>query len=69
MRVGLGVEGGESIPAFVVCGSSLNIEYLEASSCRKDVFHAGSRFARLVNFGEIRFLFSVGTSHSIIVED
>ena len=45
-------------------GSSLNKEYLEASSCRKDVFRAGSRFARFVNFGEMGVLFSFGASHS-----
>ena len=41
----------------------LNKEYLKALSCRKYVFRPGSRFARLVKFGEISVLFSFSACH------
>ena len=63
MRVGLGVGGGESIPAFEFVGSSLNKEHLEASSSQKDAFGAEIRFARFVNFGETSVIFSFVASH------
>ena len=63
MRVELGVGGGKSIPAFDFVGSSLSKEHLEASSCRKNVFRAGIRFARSVNFGEISVIFSFDANY------